>query len=76
MFITEIEVKKYVCKKEFEIPEYDDNERIIENKNIRVELGSVWERVKTQGISDIRLEKGGAWLELPEGSLETHFKEL
>jgi len=69
---------RYKCTESFYLPMLDDNENEIENEELRVEEGTVWERQEISYLSDVRLEieNGADWIEIANESLARYFKEL
>ena len=69
---------RYKCTKSFYLPMLDDNENEIEDEEVRVEEGTVWERQEVSYLSDVRLEieNGADWIEIANESLARYFKEV
>jgi len=69
---------RYKCIESFYLPMLDDNENEIEDEEVRVEEGTVWERQEVSYLSDVRLEieNGSAWVEVANESLARYFKEV
>ena len=69
---------RYKCIESFYLPMLDENENEIENEELRVEEGTVWERQETSYLSDVRLEieNGNDWIEIASDRLARYFKEL
>ena len=56
----------------------DDNENEIENEEVIVEEGTIWERQEMSYLSDVRLEieNDTDWIEIANEHLARYFKEL
>lgn len=67
--------KEYECIKEFALSNYDEHGRIIENEDLFVPIGSIWESCDFSSMSDIRLEGNLGWLEISEDTLKAYFVE-
>ncbi|SDJ68630.1 hypothetical protein [Alkalibacterium thalassium] len=67
---------RYKCIESFYLPMLDENENEIENEEVRVEKGTVWERQEVSYLSDVRLENDTGWIEIANESLARYFKEL
>ncbi|NBI08216.1 hypothetical protein [Senegalia massiliensis] len=73
-------MKRYICTKELLIPRYDDHGCQVENEDIEIVKGSIWEIDDTNfrmigGINSIRLlndEHG--WLEIEGDTLKEYFE--
>jgi len=68
--------KRYKCTESFYLAMLDEDENEIENEELRVEEGTVWERQEVPYLSDVRLENDTGWLEIANESLARYFKEL
>lgn len=68
--------KEYECIKGFSLNKYDEHECIIENEEMVVPIGSIWELCDFSSMSDIRLEGNLGWLEIDEETLKAYFVEI
>lgn len=67
--------RRYVCVHGFEIPMTDDHGGILEDENIKIEAGTVWEEDHSKyrfigGSDSIRLlNEDGRWIEITRETL-------
>lgn len=69
-------IQRYECVSTFYVPLIDEHEMEVENEEVEIEKGSLWEREEKAWMSDVRLTNESDWLEITEENLEAYFTEL
>ena len=73
-------MKKYRCKKSFVVDEYDADGFLIENSQMVIEKGSIYELDKNGSILGLEVHldntENGSWLEITKEDLEECFEEV
>lgn len=76
-------MKKYKCKKSFCVDKYDDNGFLIENDEMVIEEGKIYELSESGYMmiggaehSHLDAVDDGSWLEITKGHLEEFFELL
>lgn len=73
-------MKKYRCKKSFVADECDADGFLIENSQMVIEEGSIYELDENSNIlgSEVHLDniEDGSWLEITKKDLEEYFEEV
>lgn len=74
-------MKQYKCKKSFYVEKYDDDGFLIENSDVVIDKGKIYELDESGGTiigGEVHLDSvdDGSWLEITKESLEEYFDLL
>lgn len=74
-------MKRYKCKKPFCVEKYDDDGFVIENDDVVIDKGKIYELDESGNTiigGEVHLDSvdDGSWLEITKERLEEYFEEL